>query len=289
MMTPQRVREDLVRSTVRSTLSRTNPDDLSADHEPNAPRGDHRRSGLVPGAAPHGAHGGRRRANAPRRQRADGSRRCLPRRVRLRVAGHRHAGGRTAGGPVHRREPEGPRADRRRAPASSWSRSSRMRVSAWWSRRSAWRPIAAPMPGSCRRRCSRTWRRSTARSCRRSGCRTPSPGTATGCSCSSGRSPTPTSPGEAAPLSPCSTRPSGSVSGGSAAQQLEAARAALRNMELRLKPEHPDIARMRRLDRDARAEGRERGARSAADGRRPGAASTKAEIARADPPARERS
>lgn len=40
---------------------------------------------------------------------------------------------------------------------------------------------------------------------------------------------------------------SASVSGGSAAQQLEAARAALRNMELRLKPEHPDIGRMRRL------------------------------------------
>jgi polysaccharide chain length determinant protein (PEP-CTERM system associated) len=37
------------------------------------------------------------------------------------------------------------------------------------------------------------------------------------------------------------------VSGGSAAQQLTAARAALRNMELRLKPEHPDIGRMKRL------------------------------------------
>jgi polysaccharide chain length determinant protein (PEP-CTERM system associated) len=40
---------------------------------------------------------------------------------------------------------------------------------------------------------------------------------------------------------------SASVSGGSATQQLEAARAALRNLELRLKPEHPDIGRMRRL------------------------------------------
>jgi protein tyrosine kinase modulator len=40
---------------------------------------------------------------------------------------------------------------------------------------------------------------------------------------------------------------SGSVSGGTAAQQLEYARAVLRNMELRLKPEHPDIGRMRRL------------------------------------------
>lgn len=40
---------------------------------------------------------------------------------------------------------------------------------------------------------------------------------------------------------------SGAVSGGSAAQQLESARTALRNMELRLKPEHPDIGRMKRL------------------------------------------
>lgn len=37
------------------------------------------------------------------------------------------------------------------------------------------------------------------------------------------------------------------VAGGTAAQQLEAARTALRNMELRLKPEHPDIGRMKRL------------------------------------------
>jgi len=41
--------------------------------------------------------------------------------------------------------------------------------------------------------------------------------------------------------------PNGAVSGGSTAQQLEAAKTALRNMELRLKPEHPDIGRMRRL------------------------------------------
>jgi len=40
---------------------------------------------------------------------------------------------------------------------------------------------------------------------------------------------------------------SGTVSGGSAAQQLEAARAQLRSMELRLKPEHPDIGRLQRL------------------------------------------
>jgi polysaccharide chain length determinant protein (PEP-CTERM system associated) len=40
---------------------------------------------------------------------------------------------------------------------------------------------------------------------------------------------------------------SATVSGGSSAQQLEAARSALRNMELRLKPEHPDIGRIKRL------------------------------------------
>jgi uncharacterized protein involved in exopolysaccharide biosynthesis len=46
------------------------------------------------------------------------------------------------------------------------------------------------------------------------------------------------------------------VSGGSTRQQLAAARAALANLELRLKPEHPDIGRMKRVVRDleARAE-----------------------------------
>jgi polysaccharide chain length determinant protein (PEP-CTERM system associated) len=46
------------------------------------------------------------------------------------------------------------------------------------------------------------------------------------------------------------------VSGGSTRQQLAAARAALSNLELRLKPEHPDIGRMKRVVRDleARAE-----------------------------------
>jgi len=39
----------------------------------------------------------------------------------------------------------------------------------------------------------------------------------------------------------------GAVSGGSAAQQAEAARATLRNLELRLKPDHPDIGRLKRL------------------------------------------
>ena len=50
-------------------------------------------------------------------------------------------------------------------------------------------------------------------------------------------------PSEAPVLDPSS----GSVAGGSAAQQLALARTALRNMELRLKPEHPDIGRMKRL------------------------------------------
>jgi polysaccharide chain length determinant protein (PEP-CTERM system associated) len=39
-------------------------------------------------------------------------------------------------------------------------------------------------------------------------------------------------------------------SGSSAAQQLEVARAALRQMELRLRPEHPDIVRMQRVIRE---------------------------------------
>jgi polysaccharide chain length determinant protein (PEP-CTERM system associated) len=40
---------------------------------------------------------------------------------------------------------------------------------------------------------------------------------------------------------------SGDTPGGTAAQQLDAARAALRSLELRLKPEHPDVQRARRV------------------------------------------
>ena len=43
---------------------------------------------------------------------------------------------------------------------------------------------------------------------------------------------------------------SGTVSGGTTQQQLMAARAALSQLELRLKPEHPDIGRMKRVIRD---------------------------------------
>ena len=42
----------------------------------------------------------------------------------------------------------------------------------------------------------------------------------------------------------------GALPSGTAQQQLAAAQLALRNMELRLKPEHPDIVRMKRLIRD---------------------------------------
>ena len=42
----------------------------------------------------------------------------------------------------------------------------------------------------------------------------------------------------------------GTVKGGTTAQQLAAANSALAQMELRLKPEHPDIARMKRIIRD---------------------------------------
>jgi polysaccharide chain length determinant protein (PEP-CTERM system associated) len=42
----------------------------------------------------------------------------------------------------------------------------------------------------------------------------------------------------------------GSLPSGTAAQQLAAAQLALRNLELRLKPEHPDIQRLKRLIRD---------------------------------------
>ena len=43
---------------------------------------------------------------------------------------------------------------------------------------------------------------------------------------------------------------SGTVTGGSTEQQLNAARAALSRLELRLKPEHPDVTRMKRVIRD---------------------------------------
>jgi polysaccharide chain length determinant protein (PEP-CTERM system associated) len=43
---------------------------------------------------------------------------------------------------------------------------------------------------------------------------------------------------------------SGTVTGGTTQQQLMAARAALSQLELRLKPEHPDIGRMKRVIRD---------------------------------------
>jgi polysaccharide chain length determinant protein (PEP-CTERM system associated) len=44
--------------------------------------------------------------------------------------------------------------------------------------------------------------------------------------------------------------PAGGVTGGSTQQQLEAARQSLASMELRLKPEHPDIGRMQRVVRE---------------------------------------
>jgi polysaccharide chain length determinant protein (PEP-CTERM system associated) len=43
---------------------------------------------------------------------------------------------------------------------------------------------------------------------------------------------------------------SGTVTGGSTEQQLNAARVALSRLELRLKPEHPDVTRMKRVIRD---------------------------------------
>lgn len=50
---------------------------------------------------------------------------------------------------------------------------------------------------------------------------------------------------------------------GSAAQQLEAARAGLRNLELRLKPSHPDIARAKRIIAELEAKAEEEAAQQA--------------------------
>src|ERR1035437_1441720 len=44
-----------------------------------------------------------------------------------------------------------------------------------------------------------------------------------------------------------------SVAGGTVGAQLEAARAQLRILELRYKPDHPDVARMKRVIRDLEA------------------------------------
>jgi polysaccharide chain length determinant protein (PEP-CTERM system associated) len=71
----------------------------------------------------------------------------------------------------------------------------------------------------------------------------------------------------------------GTVSGGSAAQQAEAARAALRNLELRLKPEHPDIGRLKRLIKTLE-EKAEREALDAPLSARATAPRSKAELAR---------
>lgn len=54
-------------------------------------------------------------------------------------------------------------------------------------------------------------------------------------------------PGESSTVEPVLDPDGGTVKGGTAAQQLATARSALRNLELRLKPDHPDIGRMKRL------------------------------------------
>jgi polysaccharide chain length determinant protein (PEP-CTERM system associated) len=56
----------------------------------------------------------------------------------------------------------------------------------------------------------------------------------------------------AAPVSPIGDAP-GLVSGGTSAEQLEAARSALTSLELRLRPEHPDVVYLKRVIRDLEA------------------------------------
>jgi polysaccharide chain length determinant protein (PEP-CTERM system associated) len=72
---------------------------------------------------------------------------------------------------------------------------------------------------------------------------------------------------------------SGTVSGGTTEQQLAAAQAALNQLELRLKPEHPDVVRMKRVIRDLqkRAEAEALDAPLTPDPRRP---RTPAELAK---------
>jgi polysaccharide chain length determinant protein (PEP-CTERM system associated) len=72
---------------------------------------------------------------------------------------------------------------------------------------------------------------------------------------------------------------SGTVTGGTTEQQLVAARTALSQLELRLKPEHPDVGRMKRVIRDLekRAEAEALEAPLSPDARRP---RTPAELAK---------
>ena len=248
MMTPQRVREDLVRSDSQEHPGRAHPDHLPADHEPHAARGDHRRSESLP--RPSAARGSWRTSSSACAATSavqtsceamrSGSPTCPSRPVTAMRVAERLAG------LVHRREPAAIASSWRRAPASSSSRSSRTPVSASWSRRrrleayrrSARRPVAVPAgvePGGA----------SAARSCRCSGCRTP---------CARDRDQLQllerqiaelTSP-DPAPQSPCSTRRSGLVSGGSDTAAARGRPSRASQLELRLKPEHPDIGRMKR-------------------------------------------
>jgi polysaccharide chain length determinant protein (PEP-CTERM system associated) len=68
----------------------------------------------------------------------------------------------------------------------------------------------------------------------------------------------------AAPVSQTGDTP-GLVAGGTPADQLEAARSALKSLELRLKPEHPDVVYLKRVIRDLEAKLQAEGAARPAD------------------------
>ena len=115
---------------------------------------------------------------------------------------------------------------------------------------------------SCRRRCSRTSRCSRTRSCRSRRSSTPSVATRIGEQHSKTPLPTPTprwprlsrqcrrrrrSDSAAATSASDASSSLPVPEGASAAAQLESATRALQAMELRLKPEHPDLIRQKRL------------------------------------------
>jgi len=68
----------------------------------------------------------------------------------------------------------------------------------------------------------------------------------------------------AVPVSPTGDTP-GVVSGGTAAEQLESGRNALKALELRLKPEHPDVVYLKRVIRDLEAKAQAEAAPKPAD------------------------
>ncbi len=138
-----------------------------------------------------------------------------------------------------------------RAPTSSSTRSSRTPGAGWWSTRRSSRTTGGAIPASCRRSSRPTCRDQQHAAADPGAGRVDQPRQGPRCSWSSGSIADMTSPDANPEVS--------TAIAGSRRQPARPARrssssprrsSALRSMELRLKPEHPDILRMKRLIRD---------------------------------------